>query len=122
MLRWLLAADAALMALGYGLGPPEWWSSGTLAVIRALPVPMSVWAALFGACAVLLLIRVTPFAGYLLGSALYSFWGLGLGATLITGELSAWGGPVHVLTVVAPLHVWQLWEHTRHWSHERRAA
>lgn len=107
MLRVLLALDAALLAAGYGLGPSSWRSSSTFAVVHALGIPFWLWAGAFAACAVALWLRM-PLLGYGIGAVTYTFWGLAIGATVITGDLAAWGAPVHLLAVFAPLHLYGL--------------
>ncbi|ANZ35263.1 hypothetical protein BBK82_03410 [Lentzea guizhouensis] len=106
--RYILAVHALVLGLGYLLGPPQWYSGGTFSVVRSLGVPISVWGVAFLIVGLLLLARKHT-AGHAMGVLVFVFWGLGLAASLKSGQLSGWGSPIHNLLLAAPLHALGLW-------------
>lgn len=110
--RYVLAVHAIVLGTGYLLGPEQFYSGGTFAVVRSLGIPIAVWGGLIAFAGVLLLLRYHT-VGHGLALVAFVFWGLCLGATLVTGQLSGWGSPVHNLVLVAPLHALGLWVHGR---------
>lgn len=106
--RIILAVHALAIGLGYMLGPPQWYSGGTFAVVRSLGIPIPAWGTVLVVAGLLLLARRHT-AGHTLALVAFLFWGLCLGATVFTGQLTAWGSPVHNLVLVVPMHALGLW-------------
>ncbi|MFJ5984297.1 hypothetical protein [Lentzea sp. NPDC092896] len=106
--RYVLAAHAIVIGVGYLLGPSKWYSGGTFAVVKSLGLPIPVWGAAIAVVGVLLLLRLHTI-GHALGLGVFVFWGLALGASIFTGDLSGWGSVVHNLLMAAPLHGLGLW-------------
>lgn len=106
VLRMVLAFDATVTGGGYLFGPAVWSSSGTLAVVRELGVPVPTWGAAYLIVGVALL--VAPRTGFLLGLFVYGFWAACQVLTISDGELEAWGNPWHT-GALAALHGVGLW-------------
>lgn len=106
--RLILAVHALVLGLGYALGPRQWSSGGSFAVVRQLGLPIPVWGAVFMVIGLLLLVRRHS-AGHALAVFALGFWGCCLAATLLTGQLTGWGAPVHTLVLALPFHVLGLW-------------
>lgn len=111
-LRLILAVHLIVLGGGYAIGPDQWSSGRTFTVIRELGVPVPAWGTVFVLAGVLLVLRFHT-AGHAIALAALVFWGGGLAATLITGDLSGWGAPVHNLVLAAPLHALGLWRRSR---------
>lgn len=107
-LRTILALHSLVMGLGYLLGPPQWASGSSFAVVKALGVPIPVWGAVFVVSG-LLLAAGKHTAGHGVAAVAYLFWGGCLAATIFTGQIAGWGAPVHTIVLAAPLHLLALW-------------
>jgi hypothetical protein len=114
--RWLLAAHAVLLGVGYLAGPDAWSSGGSFTFIRDLGIPIRVWGAAFLLAGILLAARRRTL-GHGLAAFAFVFWGIGLAVTLFTGQATGWGGPAHTL-FAASAHVFALWQR----SHYRLVA
>ncbi|MGW4487845.1 hypothetical protein ACWEOE_28855 [Amycolatopsis sp. NPDC004368] len=118
---WLLAVHSIVLGAGYLLGPDSWSSGGSFAFIRGLGVPIRVWGAAFLLAGLLLAVRRLT-VGHSLAAFASVFWGLGLVVTIVTGEATGWGGPVHTLLLIAPVHGFALWQRSRARLADRRTA
>jgi hypothetical protein len=107
-LRAILALHSFVLGLGYLLGPPQWSSGTSFAVIKALGVPVPIWGAVFVLAAALLAAGRST-AGHGVAAVAYLFWGGYLAQTIFTGQIAGWGAPVHTIVLAAPLHLLALW-------------
>jgi hypothetical protein len=94
-----MAVHSMAWGAGYLLGPTDWSSSGSFAVIRWLPMPIAAWGALL---AVLGLLMLWPRSRQQAhgGAAVFWFvWAVGLFLALPYGSAQAWGGWLHALVI-----------------------
>jgi hypothetical protein len=110
-LRRVLIGDAVITGAGYAFGPMQWTTSPTLNIVESYGLPWVLWGILYLVGAVLLMSSRSPaqmVAGHGFLALLYLVWGLSTAATGVTGQLAAWGSPVHVLAI-ACVHLLALW-------------
>lgn len=108
VVRTILAGHAILVGLGYAVGPAQWVSSPSFAVVRSLGIPIPMWGMLFVLAGLLVAVgRYT--LGHGLAAVAFTFWGCCIAATVVTGELAGWGSIPHTLALAAPMHLVGLW-------------
>lgn len=100
----VLASADILAGLAYLLGPARWTSGGNFALLRALPVPIQVWAAAFVVAGVLMLTVREWWGGYLLGAVSLTAWAL-LQALTLGSTATGGAGPVWVGALAAQHYI-----------------
>lgn len=113
----LMGWTSIYVGIGYAFGPPWWYSTPSLELVRRFIVPVPVWGMLMIIAGALILTKVWAFLGHFIAMMLWMFWFFCIFAIAVVSILaqlfgywglppiSGWGAPAYVL-VYASVHAY----------------